>query len=171
MSADAWSACPAGCSALGERRTFREDWELGRNDPEMWGEDEEGKAPCVIVKYHGQCQTCGLEIKIDERFLIEMPAPPKNEPTGFVVRRPWSAIPVGYFVRAPKGNDWYEVMETREMHSDLQLVVLKLGGNLITTQRPRDQEVHVRRGSLANPSADALNTFGPGTSIIEDQIL
>jgi len=74
VSANSWVTCPR-CKAEGNigfrGNQFREDWELGLNDPDAWGEGEAGQPPAVILKYSGECQDCGLEIKINQRVPLE----------------------------------------------------------------------------------------------------
>jgi hypothetical protein len=175
MSADSWATCPR-CKAKGEigirGQEFREDYELGLNDPDAWGEDEQDQAPCVILNYTGKCQSCGLKVEIHERFPVTWEQP-KNEPTGFIVRKAWRYIPAGWFVRAKPSGRWYEVLSTRVMHSGLQLVKLgwaESGSPLeVETQRPREDVVDCRRGSLAPSSVQAaLEALGPGVEILED---
>lgn len=94
---------------------------------------------------------------------------PTNEPTGFVRSKPWTAVPVGWFVQAKPGGDWYEVLATRAMHSDLQLVKLRIGNGEVETQRPREDWVSCRAGSLSNPIGDAVQALGEGVEILEDR--
>ena len=92
-----------------------------------------------------------------------------NEPTGFVRSKLWSAVPAGWFVQAKPGGDWYEVLATRAMHSDLQLVKLRIGNGEVETQRPRGDWVSCRAGSLTNPIGDAVQALGDGVEILEDR--
>jgi len=103
--------------------------------------------------------------------LLELAEPESgvNEPTGFVRSKLWSAVPAGWFVQAKPGGDWYEVLATRAMHSNLQLVKLRIGNGEVETQRPREDRVSCRAGSLTNPIGDAVQALGEGVEILEDQ--
>jgi hypothetical protein len=172
MSADSWATCPR-CKAndtIGFRGTeFREDYEIGLNDPEAWGEGEEGKEPCIILNYGGECQTCGLKVEIHERFPVPGMESEPNKPTGFVVTKAWNQIPVGWFVRAPKGV-WYEVTLSR-FENDRQVVELRLNGVAHSWPRDPDEKVACRRGSLASQAqAAAMEALGEGATILQDGV-
>lgn len=107
------------------------------------------------------------------RWMAHHECEPVNKPTGFVARKPWSQIPAGWFVQAPKTHTWYEVKATRAMHSDLQLVTLAdPDGKNVETRRPRDERVPCRKGTLPGTAevADALDLFGEGAQILKDEV-
>lgn len=172
MSADSWAMCPR-CKAKGEiipqdSREFREDYELGLNDPDAWGEDEQDKAPCVILNYTGKCQSCGLKIEIHERFPVTW-EPQVNKPTGFIVRKAWSTIPAGWFV-TPGGRtpQWFEVRATQRSGSSQMITLAMPDGDRVFGYDP-DVQVDCRRGSLAPSSVQAaLEALGAGVEILED---
>lgn len=82
-----------------------------------------------------------------------------NQPTGFIVDRPWGEIPAGWFVKAPNGQ-WYEVIGTA-FRDARQWVTTRLpGGTDYTGSRDPAAKVPTRRGSL-HPEADAaLDALG-----------
>jgi hypothetical protein len=99
-------------------------------------------------------------------------APPEpNKPTGFTVRKPWNQIPVGWFVRAPKGV-WYEVTLNRfEFESGRQVVELCRDGVARSWPRDPDEPVTCRRGSLASQAqAAAMEALGEGATILQDGV-
>ncbi|MFL6145610.1 MAG: hypothetical protein ACJ72N_27580 [Labedaea sp.] len=183
MSADSWARCPR-CLAKGELglrgREFREDWELGLNDPEAWGEDEESEAPTVIFNYSGECQSCGLSIKIRERFPLQDWTQPWSGPKTLEPNqpdvpqaelRPWSQIPAGWFIQDPKGL-WWEIVET-EAAPPMQKVTIRQGGHQGTWERPPAQQVMAAPGTLASPiqgATDALFSSFTDTRVLKDQV-
>jgi len=79
VSADNWAMCPrcltkaspSGSTTPEDYRTFREDYEIGVNDDASC--PDFGK---VTVIYHGECQTCRLQVHIKELHRIpDWPAP------------------------------------------------------------------------------------------------
>jgi hypothetical protein len=184
MSADSWATCPR-CKAndtIGFRGTeFREDYEIGLNDPEAWGEGEEGKEPCIILYYRGKCQSCDLKVEVHERFPVPdwrigtpvvPPTPEPNKPTGFIVTKAWNQIPVGWFVRAPKGA-WYEVASNK-FENGRQMVGLRFppdDDDVLVWPRDPDEKVVCRRGSLASQAqAAAMEALGEGATILQDGV-
>lgn len=148
---------------------FREDWELGLNDPDAWGEDEQDKEPCVILNYRGGCQSCGLLVEIRERFPVTWEQP-TNEPTGFVTSKPWGVIPVGWFVQAKPDGPWYEVTATVRVNDAVQKVWLRFpDGSEVWHGRNPQSVVTCRAGSLSNPIGDAVQALGDGVEILEDR--
>ena len=73
MSADNWAMCPrclskaspSGSTTPDDYRTFREDYEIGLSDDPS--QPDFGR---VYVIYHGECQTCGLELRIKEEHPV-----------------------------------------------------------------------------------------------------
>lgn len=177
MSADSWARCPRcvanGTHAPGDRTTFREDWELGLNDAESWGEGEENKPACVILNYHGECQICGLKVEIRERYPIPGLEPERNKPTGFVTRKNWGAIPVGWFVRHPKDPAvWFEVKRTTADEEYQNVFMATLDGRTLEVRRPHDERVPCRRGTApGTPEISAgLEALGEGARILKDEV-
>jgi len=89
-----------------------------------------------------------------------------NEPTGFVLKRTWSTVPAGWFVRTPKG-DWIEVMSTTR-EGGQQMVTLDVSGQRKAWPRDPAGEVDVRRGTLVDKSMDEAITALGDVSILED---
>jgi hypothetical protein len=168
VSADSWATCPR-CKANGLREDFREDYETGLNDPENWPNcGEEGKEPCVIFKYRGECQGCGLLVKLAHRFPVtwepEKNQPEKNEPTGPVEHRPWTEIPAGWFVQAPN-REWYEVVSTKRMPAAQKVVLRMPDGRELETAR-QAQKVPCRAGTTSVPWETMRDVLG--AEILED---
>lgn len=92
-----------------------------------------------------------------------------NKPTGFIVHKPWSEIPAGWFVQAKPGGPWYEVLST-SLGAGQQYVTIRMpDGSTLDTQRPREDQVSCRAGSQTNPIGDAVQALGEGTEILEDR--
>jgi hypothetical protein len=158
MSADSWAVCPrcAANHAANDTR-FREDYEIGG-----------AETGTVTVSYRGECQQCGLLLE----FKAEHPIPdwqPKNEPTGPITKRAWSAIPAGWFVQAPNGA-WYEVVATSGMTGAMQDVTIIVNGVEATHPRPASSLVPARRGTLVTEVSDALDALGEGARVVEDRL-
>ena len=89
-----------------------------------------------------------------------------NEPIGFVVHRPWSAIPVGWFVAVKPTGPWYEVTASVRKDEREQIVWLKFpDGTEHEFPRGRTVEVTCRAGSLSNPIGDAVQALGEGRGL------
>lgn len=92
-----------------------------------------------------------------------------NQPTGDTLRRPWAAIPAGWFVKAPNGT-WYEILKTRRDEGVLQHVTMLVNGQESTWPRPIEQVVSCRRGTRHTEVSDAVDLFGEGAEIREDEL-
>jgi len=157
VSASNWTWCP-GCQAeeavraTAHRATFREDYQI-------YG----AETGTVTVEYLGECHSCGLTLEFKDQRAI--PVPPVSEP------RRWAQIPAGWEVQAPSGA-WYEVVATRAMHSDLQLVTLRSAdGAEVESRRPAAATVTCRPGARASAEVEnALALFGDGATIREDKV-
>jgi len=177
VSADSWAVCPR-CRARGtiglRGNTFREDWELGLNDPEVWGADEEGQPPVIILNYRGKCTDCGLSIKVNERFPLEGMDPERNEPQPDLRQmRAWVVIPAGWWVLAPN-NVWFEVRKTENQGRIQQVEMRNQDGGGGTWDRPARSEVTCCPGTVASPVTAAFGSLeaalGARVEIIEDQV-
>jgi hypothetical protein len=90
-----------------------------------------------------------------------------NKPVGFVLTRPWSRIPVGWFVRTPKG-DWVEVLATHRDGCN-QRVTLDVSGKQGTYPYDPDAKMSVRRGTLVDATMDAaVDALGDASPILDD---
>ena len=159
MSADAWSVCPR-CTArrdVGLRgNDFREDYEI-------YG----AETGTVTVSYHGECQRCGLKLVFESTHPIPDWQDP-NQPTGDIQTRPWSSIPAGWFVKAP-GGAWYEILKTRRV-ADAQVVTILVNGREGSFPYSADHRVVCRRGTRHTEVSDAVDLFGEGAEIREDEL-
>ena len=90
-----------------------------------------------------------------------------NQPTGFVLRRPWCSIPAGWFVKAPNGTR-YEITKTRR-DGDTQVVTMLVNGTEATFPRVPGQVVWCQRGTRHTVVSDAVDLFGEGAEIREDE--
>lgn len=91
-----------------------------------------------------------------------------NQPIGFVTSKPWSAIPVGWFVAVKPTGPWYEVLGTERI-GDAQQVTIRVGDGSNSWLRDPRTEVTCRAGSMTNPLGDAVRVLGDGVEILEDQ--
>lgn len=82
-----------------------------------------------------------------------------NEPTGFVLKRAWSEVPAGWFVRHPKNpGEWLEVVSTRR-EDDKQWVSLRVGDQVGEWPRDPQAEVSVRKGTRTEEMDRALSVL------------
>lgn len=163
MSADGWATCPV--RDCGGR--FREDWEIGLNSPANWlAGTEDGKDPCIIINYTGECQVCSFTVRFNERRPVEVPKP-VNEPIGPIEHRAWSQIPALWYVQTPKG-DWLEVAATSSPVYGVQRVTFRFpDGRESAFDRRAGEAVPCRAGTLSVPWETMRD--GLGAEILEDR--
>lgn len=166
MSADSWATCPR-CKEKGDLglrgQEFREDWSIGLND-DSWGPEEKDQEPCIIFRYLGECQRCGLRIKLENRFPLEdwrpvnRPSEP-DHPKSWA----WGKIPAGWWVRSV--GDWWEVLAT-ERSMDQQMVTLRnVKGQQGTWPRKVDGIVPACPGTAGAVLQGAVDALGSTFSV------
>jgi hypothetical protein len=101
---------------------------------------------------------------------VQVPESEPNKPTGFRVRRPWSAVPAGWFVKVPNGDARWEVLRTERV-GPVQRVTLRMpDGTTGQWDQPPDREVLCQRGTLVTEAADALEVLGEGAEVLKDEL-
>lgn len=101
---------------------------------------------------------------------VQVPESEPNKPTGFLRLAPWSAVPAGWFVQVPNGNDRWEVLGTERV-GPVQRVTLRMpDGNTGRWDQPPYRLVSCQPGTLVTEAADALEVLGEGAEILKDEL-
>jgi hypothetical protein len=81
-----------------------------------------------------------------------------NAPYGFTLTRPWELVPMGWFVKTPKG-EWFEIVGTHREGALQRVTMRSPNGKEGTFPRNPAEGVSCRRGTHTKELSDAIEAL------------